>query len=415
MSRGGCLIVIPARWHSQRLPGKPLRQLAGKPMIAWVVEAALQVRGASGVLVATDDEAIAAAARQAGALAVLTSSSLNNGTERLLAITASHPADGYVNLQGDEPLIHPADVEQLIAALAGTTADVVSLRHPISHEQALDPSRVKVVCGSQGQALYFSRSPVPHGAARLWQHIGIYGFRAAALERIRPLIATALESQEKLEQLRWLEAGLRIEMMTSAHQSLGVDTERDAEQVDQILRMRKIRALVCDVDGVLTDGRIWYGSEGEQLKAFHARDGLAIKLLMQQGIQVALVSGRDSSPLRRRICDLGIEHAVLGDADKVSACRRLSQWMAVEPERMAYVGDDTLDLPGMEWCGWSFAVADAPQAVQQAARLVLNTRGGEGAIREVADHLLRARGADAVLTEADAFRETGLQQSGSIQ
>lgn len=415
MSRSACWIVIPARWASQRLPGKPLRPLTGKPMIHWVVEAALQVRGASGVLVATDHPEIAAAATAAGAQAALTPSNLRNGTERLLAVIEEHKAAHYVNLQGDEPLINPSDVEQVIEALQEGTADVVSLRHPIQPEQALESSRVKVVCDAQRRALYFSRSPIPHGAQPYWQHVGVYGFQAAALERIRALQPTALEQQENLEQLRWLEAGLQIAMRDCHSSSLGVDTEADAEQAARILQLRQIQALLFDVDGVLTDGRLWYGADGEALKAFHARDGLAIKLLMQQGIQVAFVSGRDSAPLRRRMADLGITQACLGEADKAKACQVLSQRMGIATGAMAYVGDDSLDLPGMACCGWSFAVADAPEAVHAAAGQSLRTRGGEGAIRKIAEALLNARGQEAVLADASAFQHTGLHQQQLIQ
>jgi 3-deoxy-manno-octulosonate cytidylyltransferase (CMP-KDO synthetase) len=197
-----------------------------------------------------------------------------------------------------------------------------------------------------------------------------------------------LEQQEQLEQLRWLEAGMAIRLLESTTPSLGVDTPEDAQQVSRILQWRQIRGLLCDVDGVLTDGRLWYGPEGEQLKPFHARDGSAIQQLMQRGIAVAVVSGRDSPALRRRMADLGIRHGVLGQPDKAAACRQIAAELGLVLETLAYVGDDSLDLPGMACCGWSFAVADAPEAVQLSARSVLRSRGGEGAIREVAELLL---------------------------
>ena len=390
MTAGTCLIVIPARYGSTRLPGKPLLPLAGKPLIAWVVEAALQAQKASGVLVATDHPEIAEVAQAAGAQAALTSSALRNGTERLLAVMADFPASYYLNLQGDEPLVNPADLDRLFGALQSNAADVLSLFHPISSDQAQEPSRVKVARGQSGRALYFSRSPIPYGATRFEQHVGVYGFSAQALARIRQLQLTALEAQENLEQLRWLEAGLSIQLLSTKTPSLGVDCPEDVAPVEQILRLRQIKVLLCDVDGVLTDGRLWYGTEGEELKAFHARDGLAIQQLMQSGIEVALVSGRDSPVLRRRMAELGIQHAVLGQPDKAAACRQIAAELVVALEACAYVGDDSLDLPGMALCGWSFAVADAPEVVQSAARSVLNTRGGEGAIREVAQMLLEA-------------------------
>jgi len=391
MAAGDCLIVIPARYGSTRLPGKPLLHLAGKPLIAWVVEAALQAQQASGVVVATDHPEIAEAAQAAGAQVALTSSAVRNGTERLLAVMADFPAGYYLNLQGDEPLVSPADLDRLISALQSNAADVMSLCHPISADQAQEPSRVKVARGQNGRALYFSRSPIPYGSRRFEQHVGVYGFSAQALAAICQLQPTHLEDQENLEQLRWLEAGLRIQLLSTQTPSLGVDCPEDVAPVEQILKLRQIKALLCDVDGVLTDGRLWYGPDGEELKAFHARDGFAIKQLMQTGIQVALVSGRDSLALRRRMAELGIVHAVLGQADKASACRQMAAELGVDLEACTYVGDDSLDLPGMALCGWSFAVADAPEAVQSAAGSVLSTRGGEGAIREVAQLLLEAR------------------------
>lgn len=415
MASADCLIVIPARWGSQRLPGKPLHRLADEPMIGWVVKAALKVRNARGIVVATDHPEIAAAAREAGAKAVLTGIELRNGTERLLAVINDHPAQSYINLQSDEPLIDPSDIEQLINALEQSKADVVSLRHTIKPNQAEETSRVKVVCNKDRKALYFSRSPIPHGAEQYWQHVGVYGFQAHALERIRALTPTDLEKQENLEQLRWLEEGLGIEMIDSKQSSLGVDTAEEAQQVDQILRLRQIKVLICDVDGVLTDGRLWFSSEGEELKAFHARDGLAIKLLIKQGIEVALVSGRNSKALQSRIADLGIKHACLGEADKAKACLELQQTLNLSSKQMAYVGDDTLDLPGMAVCGWSFAVADAPLTVKQSARQVLQTQGGYGAIREITEIMLNARNEEAILEHSDAFKSTGLHQERFIQ
>jgi 3-deoxy-manno-octulosonate cytidylyltransferase (CMP-KDO synthetase) len=392
MQSADCLIVIPARWGSSRLPGKPLLQLAGKPLIQWVVEAALQVRNATGVVVATDDAAIAAAACEAGAEAMLTRASHRNGTERLLEVMAQRPAAHYLNLQGDEPLLSPSDLERLIEAMRQPNgADVLSLRHPISPVQAQDPARVKVVCGADGRALYFSRSPLPWGAEQHWQHVGVYGFQCSSLKRIARLQPTALESCENLEQLRWLEAGLSLQLLTTQRSSQGLDTPGDRAPVALQLRLRQVRAVLCDVDGVLTDGRLWYGPEGEQLKAFHARDGWAIKTLLQAGIPVGLVSARDGEPLRRRAAELGLKHWALGKQDKAAACQGLLAEMGVDAAAAAYVGDDHLDLPALQLCGLGVAVADAVATVQAEAELVLETAGGAGALRELADHILAAQ------------------------
>jgi 3-deoxy-D-manno-octulosonate 8-phosphate phosphatase (KDO 8-P phosphatase) len=395
MPRPNCLIVIPARWGSTRLPGKPLQLLAGQPLIAWVVQAALRSRLASSVVVATDHPQIVEAAHQAGAEAVLTSTGHRNGTERLLEVSERYPADCYINLQGDEPLIDPADLDRLIEALQvgdGEATDVVSLRHPISAEQALEPARVKVVCAADGRALYFSRAAVPWGATEYWQHVGVYGFAQSSLPRIAQLAPAPLETSENLEQLRWLEAGLAIRMLCTSQLSRGVDTPADVAPVDLQLRLRRVQAVLCDVDGVLTDGRLWYGPEGELLKAFHARDGLAIRTLMAHGIRVGLVSARNSAALHRRAADLGIGHLSTGQHDKAEGCRQLLAQMGLEPADAAYVGDDNLDLPALVFCGLGVAVADAAEPVQAAAQLVLKSAGGAGAIRELTDRVLAAQG-----------------------
>lgn len=153
-----------------------------------------------------------------------------------------------------------------------------------------------------------------------------------------------------------------------------------------------IRALILDVDGVFTDGRLWYGAEGEAIKPFHARDGQGVKLVMAAGVEVAIVSAKDSAPLRRRLDDLGVEHRVLACQDKGAAIRGLAVALGVRLAEMAYVGDDVIDLPAMEQVGLPIAVADAHARVRAFARWVTKRPGGDGAVREVCDHILEALG-----------------------
>ena len=133
----------------------------------------------------------------------------------------------------------------------------------------------------------------------------------------------------------------------------------------------------------MTDGTIWYSKEGEELKGFNSKDGLAIKLLMSKGIEVCLISARDSLPLRRRIKELGLKYFVLGQPDKVLGCKKILEQLTLDKENAAYIGDDILDIQAMNLCGWSFAVSDSVKSVIETAKTVLSSAGGKGAIREV--------------------------------
>ena len=146
-------------------------------------------------------------------------------------------------------------------------------------------------------------------------------------------------------------------------------------------KLENIKFVITDVDGVLTDGQLHYDANGEAIKSFHVRDGLGIKMLMDAGIQVAVLSGRDSPILRRRIADLGIKLFFLGKLEKETACFDLMKQAGVTAEQTAYIGDDSVDLPAFSVCGASFAVADAPIYVKNAVDHVLSTNGGKGAFR----------------------------------
>ncbi len=154
-----------------------------------------------------------------------------------------------------------------------------------------------------------------------------------------------------------------------------------------------VRLLALDVDGVLTDGTLYYGADGEQLKAFHVRDGLGIRLLHSAGIEVAVISARESAPLARRIRDLRIEHARFGTHNKGEALDRLMTSLGLASEQVAFAGDDLIDLPAMQRAGVAITVQDGHPLVQQRAHWVTAAPGGRGAVREIADALLAARGA----------------------
>ncbi|MDH5492374.1 MAG: HAD-IIIA family hydrolase [Myxococcales bacterium] len=154
---------------------------------------------------------------------------------------------------------------------------------------------------------------------------------------------------------------------------------------------RRVRALLLDVDGVLTDGRLHYGAEGEALKVFHVRDGLGIKLLAQEGVPVAVISARRSVPLERRLEELGVREALLGREQKLGALEEVLARLGLEPSEIAYVGDDLVDLPVMRRVGLAITVADGHPLVRAEAAWVTRRGGGQGAVREIADALLEAR------------------------
>jgi 3-deoxy-D-manno-octulosonate 8-phosphate phosphatase (KDO 8-P phosphatase) len=158
------------------------------------------------------------------------------------------------------------------------------------------------------------------------------------------------------------------------------------------MALTDIKLLVFDVDGVLTDGRLYYGPEGDELKAFSARDGAGLKYLMRAGLQCGILSGRDSTALQRRCEDLGITHVITGAKFKEPELLKLLESLKLSPTEAGYVGDDLMDLPPMRLAGWSACPADAVEEVRAAADYVASARGGRGAAREVVEHLLKAQG-----------------------
>ncbi len=234
-------VIIPARLGATRFPGKPLALLAGKPLIAHVVERARLVRGVGTVAVATDDERIAEVARAAGALALMTGPA-RTGTDRVAEAARQlvpRPA-AVVNVQGDEPLLEPQAVEALLAALAEPEVELATLSRPLAEGEAERSQVVKVVCDLQGDALYFSRAPVPHrrsgGASPLARaHVGVYAFREPFLQAFAALPPGPLEEEEALEQLRALEHGHRIRVVETHFAGSGVDTPEDLARAEALL------------------------------------------------------------------------------------------------------------------------------------------------------------------------------------
>ena len=237
------LCVIPARYSSTRLPGKPLADIAGQPMIQRVYERAAKASLPEKVLVATDHELVKEAVFNFGGEAVMTASDHPSGTDRLAEVAALYPeAEVIVNVQGDEPLIEPSVIDELAQALFDDpSVAMATLATPMRPEDYDKPSAVKVVADLSGFALYFSRSRIPYPrqpkeAATVWQHIGIYAYRRDFLLNFAKLAPTPLEQTESLEQLRALENGYRIKVLRTDFVSIGVDTPEDLESVNALFR-----------------------------------------------------------------------------------------------------------------------------------------------------------------------------------
>lgn len=232
------VIIIPARYGSTRFPGKPLADLWGKPVIQHVWERAGRTPRCGRVIIATDDERIAAAARGFGAEVAMTRGDHPSGTDRIAEVAAGLAADLIVNVQGDEPLVDPAAIEAAIAPLEGDpTIPMGTLYAPVESVGDLaDPNIVKVVVDRAGFALYFSRLPIPFvrddcAEVRRYRHLGLYVYRREFLLELAALPPTPLEQAEKLEQLRALEHGHRIRVVEIQEASPGIDTPEDLERL----------------------------------------------------------------------------------------------------------------------------------------------------------------------------------------
>jgi len=245
--------VIPARYRSTRFPGKPLALIDGKALVLRVLERARTAGRLDKLLVATDDERIASAVVAWGGEVVMTSETHLSGTDRLAEVARLFPADLFVNIQGDEPLVDPRDIDGLVECLdADPACDMATLCEPLRDARAArDPNVVKVVCDASGRALYFSRSAIPYvpegreggGAAPApWlRHVGLYAYRSRFLMEFASWGPGALESLEGLEQLRAIERGRTMRVLPARGTYHGVDTPEDVVAVEQVIRASSMR------------------------------------------------------------------------------------------------------------------------------------------------------------------------------
>jgi 3-deoxy-manno-octulosonate cytidylyltransferase (CMP-KDO synthetase) len=242
------IAIIPARFGSTRLPGKPLLAETGKPLIQHVVEAARKAKSLQRIVVATDDERIAAAVKSFGGEAVMTSVDCRTGTDRLAEAAASLKLAGddiVVNVQGDEPRMPGECIDALVRLIDGSAAPMATLATPLPAELAGDPNKVKVVCDLRGSAMYFSRAKIPFprdnpSGGEFLLHLGIYAYRVAFLRQYATLSSTPAEGAEKLEQLRVLEHGYSIAVAKVDYDGRGIDTPED--YADFVARCRAGKA-----------------------------------------------------------------------------------------------------------------------------------------------------------------------------
>ena len=247
--------VIPARYRSTRFPGKPLALIDGKALVLRVLERARAAVRIDRLLVATDDERIASAVASSGGEVVMTSETHASGTDRLAEVARTIPADLFVNIQGDEPLVDPRDIDGLVECLDSDAAcDMATLCEPLRDaREARDPNVVKVVQDASGRALYFSRSPIPYvreghrdrggaaGPAPWLRHVGLYAYRRRVLLEFASWGPGALEEMEGLEQLRAIERGRTMRVLPARGTYHGVDTPEDVIAVEQVLRASSMR------------------------------------------------------------------------------------------------------------------------------------------------------------------------------
>ena len=238
------IAVIPARLASTRLPRKVLREIAGRPMIAHVYEAAKKSPLLQDVIIATDSEEVMQFAKAHGWKAQMTSAGHRSGTDRVYEVAQRVAADVYVNIQGDEPLARPEHLDALLKPMQDAKVMVSTIMAPCPLQDVDNPNAVKVVTDLSGRALYFSRSTIPFdrdktGGIHYFKHLGFYAYRRAALDRFCNLPESKLEAAERLEQLRFLDHGVDIYVAETPFNTVGVDTEEDLRKVEEMMRTIK--------------------------------------------------------------------------------------------------------------------------------------------------------------------------------
>lgn len=404
--------IISARCMCTRLPGESLHDPGCETDLKYIYNTLLQSDLIDEIIITSNDDGLPYTAAKPECKAIITAKYCTSWTVLLVEISGQKKADIYLYIQCSAPFVRHTDINRLLAVMRSTPdVPAATLCYPVSRGQAENPDLVKVVRSSNGSALYFSRACIPFDCSkkcsgRYWAHMDIWAYRPEAIKIFSNHEPGMLECTEKLEQLRLLQHGISIQTVEIPPYAPDTETPEELKRKRSFAAggnisasavppsvaspLADIRLVITDVDGVLTDGGLYYGPDGECIKRFHAQDGLGIAMLQNAGIRVAVLSGRDCPALRRRLEDLGIGMFRLGKVEKRAACESLLREAGSRKNEALFIGDDLPDLQGFACCGLSVAVANARSEVKSAADMVLNTQGGQGAFRELADMLLHS-------------------------
>ncbi|MBA3935950.1 MAG: acylneuraminate cytidylyltransferase [Planctomycetes bacterium] len=384
MSAKSAFALIPARGGSRGIPGKNIKRIAGRPLIHWTLRAALGCRHIQRVFVSTDDPAIAAVARLMPGVEVLprdpATATDTASTEAVVfdALPRIGPCDDLVLIQATSPLLTSADLDRGFALRAA--ADATSCLSVVREKRFLWSSDA----GGLGSPLNYRPTARPRRqdfAGHLVENGAFYLSTCAAIRA----------------------SGCRISGPTSvcemdADSAFEIDEPVDWVIVEGLLARRRmgraagIGLLICDVDGTLTDGSMYYGPEGEALKSFNTRDAHGMGRLREGfGIPTGVISREDSPAVRARCRKLGLELAAHGVQDKVAVARAWCAKLDIGLDQIAFIGDDTNDLPLLRMAGFSACPADGAQECRDAVDVVLSASGGKGCVREFCEFLIAAR------------------------
>ncbi len=374
------LALVPLRGGSKSIPHKNIKEIAGKPLCAWALEAAVNAQIFDRIVVSTDSEEISAVVR-----------SLNLGVEILprpsFLATDETPTEAV--------MLHAAEHYRfdVLTTIQATSPLVTAKDFSMAWQQFQREGLNSLLTGVRVKRFFWTEEgPLnydPQKRPRRQEFKGVFVENGAFYMTERKI----------LEQYRCRLGGKIGIYEMPADTIVEIDEPRDWETVETLLRakaainiseiLKDVRLLAFDCDGVLTDGGMYYGENGEELKKFNTRDGQGLELIRSLGIKSALITRENSEAARKRAEKLKIDELFLAVLDKEKPLRILLDKYRLQPGQIAYIGDDIGDIPAMEMAGISFAVADAVDLVKRKARFVLNKKGGEGAVREVCDYIIR--------------------------
>ena len=379
-------------------------------MIVRVCEQVRKCSFVDRIVVATDDERIAAVCSQAAIEVKMTAGHHLTGTDRLIEASRGISAEIYLNVQGDEPLIAPSSVGTVIelyrrSVPSGVDVATVYLEGATPKQEA-STAVVHLVPTQNERIMTLSRLPVPCGFQAAYRrniHVGLYAYSPAALERFASRSPGPVELSESIELMRFLEHGEAVACAPVIEPSIGVDYPDDIVRAEAMLqgsnptaeslsqRLADVRLLTLDVDGVLTDGGLYYTEAGDVMRRFQVQDGMGIKRLIASGVEVAFVSQSATAAIQARAQALGISRCLIGVSDKLVAVGDLCRELGFGLKNVAHMGDDVNDIPLLRAVGFAATVPHAVPDVAAVAQWRSTAAGGAGAVRELCEQLIAAR------------------------